>query len=437
MRALRSLLLALLVLALDATAGAGQGLQRPERQVLPNGVVLIVQEHRASDAVALQLWLKVGGRDEATDELGLSHYLEHMLFKGTPTRPPGAIDRFVEGVGGQSNAYTSYDITHFDVLLPAGQVAAGIELLADIAVNASFDPKELDRERKVVLEEVRLVEDDPQQYLMRRLTELGFDATPYGRPILGTPKFIQALTREQLSRYYKKRYVPQNMVLVVVGAIDPAAVRPIVDRTFGRLTGEALPRPPIPPQPALTGGRTVDVPRPEKQAYLGLAWRAPSTSEPDVFAVDLMTNILGDQPTSRLPVVVRDTEGLVSQIKAGYLTRERGGLVVVTARLDAENLEAAEASVRNVIRRLQEDGVSEAERQRAIITIEASYAFDIETAEGLAEVYGQAETTSSLEEELNYLPRLRQVTAAEIQAAAKKYLTSDYARVRFRPEGAR
>ncbi len=437
MRALRRLLLAVLVLALGSTAGASQGLQRPARQVLPNGVVLIAQEHRASDAVALQLWLKVGGRDEATDELGLSHYLEHMLFKGTPTRPPGAIDRFVEGVGGQSNAYTSYDITHFDVLLPAEQVAAGLELLADIAVNASFDSKELDRERKVVLEEVRLVEDDPQQLLLRRLTELGFDATPYGRPILGTPKRIQALTREQLRRYYKKRYVPQNMVLVVVGAIDPAAVRPIVDRTFGRLTGEVPARPPMPPQPALTGGRAVDVPRPEKQAYLGLAWRAPSVSDPDVFAVDLMTNILGDQPTSRLPVVVRDTEGLVSQIKAGYLTRERGGLVTVTARLDAENLEAVEASIRNVIRRLQEEGVTEAERQRAIITIEASYAFDIETAEGLAEVYGQAETSSSLEEELNYLPRLRQVTAAEIQAAARKYLTGDLARVRFQPEGNR
>src|SRR6267378_7662547 len=131
----------------------GPGSASPVRTVLPNGVTLIAQEHRASEVVALQLWMRVGGRDEAPDELGLSHYLEHMLFKGTPTRPPGSIDRMVEGVGGQDNAFTSYDFTHFHLLLPAGQAAAGIALLADIAVNASFDQAELDRERLVVLDE--------------------------------------------------------------------------------------------------------------------------------------------------------------------------------------------------------------------------------------------------------------------------------------------
>jgi zinc protease len=434
-RARRSALLAAFLVVLSAQAVAAQGLQRPQRYVLDNGVVLIVLPHRAADVVAVQLWLKVGGRDEAADELGLSHYLEHMLFKGTPTRPPGSIDRMVESVGGQSNAFTSYDIVHYDVVLPADRVAAGIELLADIGVNASLDPVELNRERKVVLEEVRLVEDDPDQFLLRRLTETAFASTPYGRPILGTPKFIKALTRGRLERYYAKRYVSGNMVLVVVGAVDPGEVRGIAGRTFGRLTGAASPRPPMPAQPDLTGGRTVDVRRPETQAYLGLAWKAPSVADKDVFAADLLTYILGYSPSSRLPVIVRDTEGLVSSIKAGYITRERGGVITVTARLDAKNLAATEESILAVIRKVQEEGVTEEERQRAIVTAEASYAFDIETAEGLAQVYGQAETTYSLEEELQYLGRLRETTAAEIQAAATKYLRSrDYARVRFLPQ---
>ncbi len=430
------LLAAALSVAVVTEASALDGLVKPQRSILPNGVVLIVQEHRASDVVSLQLWLRVGGRDEAAEELGLSHYLEHMLFKGTPTRPTGSIDRFVESVGGQSNAFTSYDTTHFDLLLPADQVAPGIELLADIAVNASFDKTELDRERQVVLEEMRLTEDDPDRFLLRRLAESAFGATPYGQPILGTPPLIERLTRERLAQYYRKRYSPKSMVLVVVGAVDPKMVRRVATRTFGTLKGPTLPRVPMPPQPPITGGRSADVPRPEKQAYLGLAWKAPAVTDRDVFAVDLLTYIIGDSPTSRLSVAVRDREGLVSEIEAGYISRQRGGLVYVTARADAENLENAEAAILRVIRRVQEEGVTEAERQRAIITAEANYAFDAETSEGLARVWGQAETTDSIESELNYLPTLRQTTAAQIQAAARTYLGPEFARVRFVPDNA-
>src|SRR6266403_1173676 len=226
----------LLLLACGGVArGEDPGRPRPERHVLGNGVVLIVQEQRASEVVALQLWMRVGGRDEAPDELGLSHYLEHMLFKGTPTRPPGSIDRMVEGVGGQDNAFTSYDFTHFDLLLPAGQAVAGIALLADIAVNASFDQAEL----------------DPDRFLARRLSEEAYRPTSYGRPILGTPEQIRALTREQLARYYHKHYVPKNMSLVVVGAVDPGLIRRAADDAFGRLRGPDSPRAPMPPPPDL------------------------------------------------------------------------------------------------------------------------------------------------------------------------------------------
>lgn len=154
--ATRATLLALL-LAACATSGApspsASPAEGPRRTVLANGVVLIAQEQRASDVVALQLWFRVGGRVETAHELGLSHYIEHMIFKGTPTRPVGSIDRVVEGLGGTSNAFTSYDYVHFDVVLPAREVRAGIDLLADIAVNASFPSDEITSEKKVVFEE--------------------------------------------------------------------------------------------------------------------------------------------------------------------------------------------------------------------------------------------------------------------------------------------
>src|SRR3954469_25414538 len=177
---------------------------RPRRDVLPNGLVLITQEHRAADVVALQMWVRVGGRDESPSELGLSHYLEHMLFKGTPTRPPGSIDILIEGVGGASNAFTSYDYTHYDVVVPAKALRTGVELLADIGVNASFPPAEIDGEKAVVFEEMLLVEDDPDKFSARRLGELAYAPHPYGRPLLGTPEKITALTREPLNAYYKK-----------------------------------------------------------------------------------------------------------------------------------------------------------------------------------------------------------------------------------------
>jgi zinc protease len=409
---------------------------RPTRETLPNGVVLIAHEHRASEVVALQLWMRVGGRDETAEELGLSHYLEHMLFKGTPTRPPGSIDALIEGLGGASNAYTSYDYTHYDVVLPAEHLRRGVELLADIAVNASFVQAELDAERKVVFEEMRLTEDNPDRFMVRRLYELAYQPHPYGRPILGTPQLIGGLTRERLAAYYRKNYVPPHMTLVVVGAVRPADVRRVAAETFGRLSGAPAPRPATPAAPALAGGRRADVPRSEQQAHLGLAWRTAPTNEPDVYAVDLLTYILGDGPSSRLNQVLRERERLVFAIEAGYGAWEKAGLVSVTARLDPANLARAEKTVLDVVRAVRERGVTEAERERAIVTAEANYAFDIETAEGLAKTYGQAETTWTLDNELAYLSRLRQVTAAEIQAAARKYLGDDnYARVRFVPRG--
>lgn len=435
--------LALLGLAACAARGGDGGGQAagpaggPRRTVLPNGVVLIVHEHRASEVVALQLWLRNGARDEAPAELGLSHYLEHMLFKGTPTRPPGSIDALIEGRGGRSNAFTSYDYTHYDVVLPAPQVRTGIELLADIAVNASFEPGELDAERKVVFEEMRLTEDNPDRFMLRRLYEEAYRPHPYGRPVLGTPELIGALTSEQLRAYYRKFYTPRNMVLVVVGAVDPAAVERAAGQVFGRLTGAAPPRPALSPPPPLGPERRADLRRPERQAYLGMAWRTAATNHRDVYAVDLLTYILGDGPSSRLNQVLRERERLVHAIESGYGAWEQAGVVTVIARLEPGNLDRAEATVLAVLRQVREEGVSEAERQRAIITAESTYAFDIETAEGLAKTYGQAETTWTLADELAYLGRLRQVTAAEIQGVARKYFADqNYARVRFLPREA-
>lgn len=441
LRPLRSVLLLVLLAVGCASAGnppapeAGdRGAAAPTREVLPNGVVLIGHDHRAADVAALQLWVRVGGRDEAPEELGLAHYLEHMLFKGTPTRPPGSIDRLLEGLGGRSNAFTAYDYVHYDVVLPAAHVAAGLELLADIAVNANFPVEEIEREKQVVFEEMRLTQDDPDQFLRRRLSELTYAGHPYGRPILGTRPFVADLTRDQLVAFYRKHYVPASMVLVAVGPITHGELRPLVDRTFGRLRGPAPPPRAARPVPPLTARRLDDVRRPEQQAYLGLSWQAAGIASEDVFAVDLLTYVLGDGPASRLNQVVREERGLVAAIEATFIARARSGFVSVLSRLPPGRLPEAEAAILEVVRQIREEGVTEAERQRALVTAESFYAFDIETAEGLARSYGQAETAWTLADELAYLDRLRTVTTEQIRAAARTYLRDDaFARVRFLP----
>src|SRR3989449_7921343 len=263
----------------------------PTREVLPNGVVLLVQEHRASDVVALQLWMRMGGRDEAAAELGLAHYIEHMLFKGTPTRPPGSIDTLDEGFGGASNAFTSYDTTHYDFVVPAAHMREGIELLADLAVNASFPPDEIENEKKVVFEEMNLIEDDPEKFLLRRLYELSYSPHPYGRPLLGRREFIQKLTRDQLAQFYRKHFVPKNMVLVVVGAVEPARVRLLADATFGRIAAA----PPAPRAasavPALDRTRRAHRTRAEEKGDLGLAGGTPPAGNTGPLPGGLLTCI--------------------------------------------------------------------------------------------------------------------------------------------------
>lgn len=411
------------------------GLSSPTRQVLPNGMRLIIQEHRAADVVALYLFVGVGGRDEAPDELGFSHFQEHMLFKGTDTQGPGFVDLEVEGVGGRSNASTSLDDTFYYLVLPVGETAKGIRLLADMAFRSKFDPVELNRERDVIFEEARIETDNPRTALVRGLYGLVFRDHPYGRSILGTPETMRAATRERVYGYYKRHYVPENMALVVVGPVIPEAVRGAVEETFGRVPATGYQRAPVPGPRPQAGGIGREAERPEQQAYLAFGWLGPRADDPNGFAVDLLASILGGAESSRLAKTLRDRDRLVSSITMSYSALPAGGLVSIRAELEAADLEKVERLILEEIARIQEMGVTEEERQLALTTFEAEHAFSTETAEGLAYAYGVAETTWTLEEELRYVERLRQVTREQIRDAARRYLSrTEYARLAFVPK---
>jgi zinc protease len=417
-----------------ATGAAEADLAPPVRQVLRNGMRLIVQDHRAAEIVAIYLFVGVGVRYEAPDQLGYAHFQEHMLFKGTDRFGPGYVDRTVEGVGGRSNAVTSFDYTTFYLVLPTDATASGIELLADMAFLSAFLPAEVDREREVIFEEARIEQDNPRTAVVRQLYGLVFADNPYGRPVLGTRETMQAATQERLRAFNRRYYVPENMTLVVAGPVDPVTVRGIVDRTFGRMSATGYKPTEAPAPRPLAGGVRRTVERPEQQAHLALGWQAPRSDDSAGDAVDLLTTILAGTESSRLAQRLRDQERLVSSVTMSYAALMGGGIVSLRAELEAKDLEQVERIILEEIARIQESGPTEEERRLAVTKFEAQHAFDTETSEGLAYAYGLAETTWTLDAELRYVDRLRRITREQIQDAARRYLSrTDYARLAFVP----
>ncbi len=415
------------------TPAQRHGLPQPIREVLPNGMRLIIQEHGAATTVAVHLWAGVGGRDEAEGERGFSHFAEHMLFKGTENRGRGFVEAEVEGVGGRTNAGTSTDYTFYYLLLPAARALPGIALVADMVLNSVFDPAELGHEREVVFEEVRLNEDSPRSSLGRQLYSLLYQGHPYGRPVLGDAADLRGATQATLRGYYARHYVPDNMTLVVVGPVNPTEVRAAALKAFGSRPATGYSRRPVSPPPAFEGVRERSVERPERQKQLGLAWLAPPLGHPDMAVVDVLSHILGGSRSSRLNQALRERARLVSSISGWYGALQGAGALGVTAQLEGTDQAAVERAVIDEIRRLQADGVTADELARAITASEAEREFSRETVEGLAMAYGRAETTWTLEAELGYLDRVRAVTRAQVQEAARRYLTRSYARLTFVP----
>jgi len=417
-----------------SSSGDGE-LPPPVRQVLPNGLRLIVQDHRAADIVAVYLYVGVGVRYERPDQLGYSHFQEHMLFKGTDKWGPGYIDRTVEGGGGRTNATTSFDFTDFYIMVPKEAMETAVQTLADMAFRSTFDPAEVAREREVIFEEANIETDNPKTAIIRQLYGMVFADNPYGYPVLGTRATMSAATSAILKAYNKKYYTPENMVLTVAGPVEVKTVRAMVDRIWGVIPRTGYQPVPAPVPRPLTGVVRKSVERPEQQARLALGWQGPPTNDFTGDTVDLLTTILAGAESSRLAVRLRDKERLVSSITASYAAQMGGGIVSVRAELEAKDLDRVEQIILEEIARMQADGPTEEERQLAVIRAESQHAFDTETSDGLANAYAIAETTWTLDAELGYVDRLRKITREQIRDAARRYLSrTDYARISFQPK---
>src|SRR5438309_8216136 len=298
---MRAFLVALFLLVLAAGGAAAQSGERVLAATLENGLRVLLQEDHRSPIVSFQMWYRVGSRNEARGATGIAHFLEHLMFKGTPTYGQGQFARLVEQNGGQDNAFTSQDVTSYYVNIAADRIDLVIDLESDRMHNLKLDAKDIASEREVVIEERRTrTEDDPGGFLGEEVGSIAFRSHPYGAPIIGFMEDIKRITPEEIRAFYKTYYVPNNAIVVAVGDFKAPETLEKVRRRFGRIPRGRVPPPVVAVEPSQNGERRVAVKKQAELPIVYLAWHVPSQRSNDAPALEVLSTILAGGRASRL-----------------------------------------------------------------------------------------------------------------------------------------
>jgi zinc protease len=390
---------------------------------LKNGLTVILQENHASPVVAINIWVNAGSADEKDKEAGISHVFEHMLFKGTEKRPVGMIAQEVEGAGGIINAFTSYDNTVYYLVLASRFFDTGLDILADAIQHSSFDPVELEKEKEVVLEEWRRSQDIPSSVLSEKLFQTAYQKHPYRRPIIGYEDTIKSFTREQMLNFFKKWYIPNNMVLVIVGDFDSELVKPKIEEAFKDFAPGPSPQRNRPLEPPQEQPRTILLSRNINEAYLDLSFHISSIKSKDIYPLDVLALILGQGDSSRLFHRIKTEKQLVHSISAySYLPRDPGVLIIGATLDPQKSLNALEEILKETYR-LRYEEISPEELEKAKINLESDFIYQGETVQGQARKLGYFETlTGNINFQEEYLKGISEVTPEDIMRVANTYL---------------
>ena len=394
------------------------------RTKLDNGLTVVIEEERSAPVVSMQMWVKVGSADEPQKLAGISHVFEHMLFKGTSRRGVGQIAAMIESVGGDINAYTSFDNTVYHLTVPSRYFGTGLDVISDAIQHSSFDPEELKKELEVVLEEIRMNEDSPGRKLFKSLLGTAYSTHPYRRPVIGYVDTVKAFTRKDILSFFKKWYVPNNMVLVIVGDVDHEQTLKAVKQAFKGFKGAADPHGKRPVEPKQKDLRTGVFSMQVQDAQLGMAFHIPSVKDEDTYAIDVMESILSGGETSRLYKKLKLEDELVHGISAYSMSLKNPGLLFITSMLKPGNVGQTVTNSLEVIQRLGAEGPDHEELQRAKFNMESSFVYSRETMSGLAGKLGFFEVNlGDYAFEKKYIENIRKVTQDDIKRVAAKYLT--------------
>ena len=415
-------------LALTAAASAGTLAERVFDTTLANGLRVLIVEEPKAPVVTIQVWYKVGSRNEVTGRTGLAHMLEHMMFKGTPTIGPKRFDLLVTRNGGQDNAVTATDYTAYYEDFAADRLELGLELEADRMAHLLIDEKEFIPERQVVIEERRLrIEDQPAGILGQTMRAVAFQANTYRNPAIGWPSDMLVWTRDDLVQFYRTYYAPNNAILVVAGAIKKDATLSKIQALFG-----GIPRLPDPPkvvteEPLQIGERRVYV---RKEAELPLYFavhHVPNLTHPDSFALQVLAYILGGGESARFHQKAVYEKQLASYAGADYNPVHIDPYLFgfSAGPLPGKTVEEVEQVLYAEVERLIANPIPDRELQKAKNQIEAEFVFAQDSVHALAEMLGRYEAVASWKLLDSFLEGVRKVTAADVQRVAKQYLVQE------------
>jgi zinc protease len=396
--------------------------------VLPNGLKVILLENHKAPLITFQVWYRVGSRNEAWGKTGLSHMLEHMMFKGTKKIGPEEFSRIIQENGGNDNAFTSRDYTAYFENLNADRVQVAIDLESDRMQNLILREEDFRTERMVVMEERRLrTEDSPTAYLQEQMEATAFQVQPYHWPTIGWMEDIAHFTLEDLKSYYRIYYNPINAFLVVVGDFKKEELLPKIEKAFGSYPKGVAPNQDKDKDPPQTGERKIFVKKEAQLPSLVMGYHVPNLREPDSYVLEVIATILSSGKSSRLyQSLVREKRLVLSaDVDHSLLSWDPSLFYISADLLPGKEITEVEKALDQEVERLKKEMVGEQELEKVKNQLEASFVFGQDSLFFQAMLLAQHEIALSWKAIDDYLPNIRKVTPEEIQRVAKRYFIPD------------
>jgi predicted Zn-dependent peptidase len=345
-----------------------------EKEVLPNGARILCQEIDSIRTAALGLWLFSGSRNERREENGISHAIEHMVFKGTQTRSAEVLAQEMDWIGGHTNAFTTKEVTAFTTWVLDSDIPQGAELISDLVFHPSFAESDWETERGVILEEIDMYEDTPEDLVVETLFDAAYPVSAIGRPILGTKDSLEAMTTSQIKTHWSQHYTPENLTFCIAGKYTDADLDPIRTLLSSLKGGEALPETSMEYSPKLTL-----TPKPIEQNHICIGYPSISVGDPERYALQVMTTILGNGASSRLFQSVREKSGLCYSIYSYQSSFRGGGLYTIYLGTGVELQEKAIQITQEVIERFLQEGPTTEELDRVRRQMKTSVLMGLES----------------------------------------------------------
>lgn len=391
------------------------------RTDLASGLTVVTDAVAGARSASFGCWVRVGARDEAPELAGASHFLEHLLFKGTHDRTGREISEAIEAVGGELNAHTSHEHTAFYARVPAAAASVGLELLCDVVTSPAFDADDVESERQVILEELHLSEDEGDDRVVTLAHEALWGDHPLGREVLGTLESIDAMERDAIAGFFEHHYHPANLVLVAAGAVDHADVVAAGERFPARAAGERPERtPPMASAPVRTHAL---LRRPAEQAHLCVAWSALEATDPDRYALAVANQILGGGLSSRLFQEIREARGLAYAVYSSVAAFSDAGSLAAYVGTGAERVGEVRELLAAITAELVRDGVTEREWEVAVGYLEGSFLLGLEDSGSvMARLGNHVCARGKVTPVEHQLERLRAVTPDDVDRVARRVL---------------